>query len=401
MDSVAKPSLQLPAPWQLYTAFFACAVMLGSWYPRIPDVQRLGSLDSWELGFGLAGYPAGTLLLFTFGTRWAAAFGFSHSFRIVVPALGLALIAATLAGNAVALFACMATAGALQGVLAVTGNVEADGIEATLGQPVLVRAHGFYSVATVLAGAAGIGFRALDVTPWWHLAVALPVATILVVIATAGLKARNSARSSDKQPARMILPSGQVLVLFLAGGATLYLDNAASDWSGILLRDGYAADPTIVTAAVTAWAIGQAAGRLAFPNISGLLGKESVALGMVVTAAIGLALVVFSPIATLAFLGLFLMGLGTSALFPMAIAAAARIGDRPAATNVSALSQMAFLAGIATPIVLGGLVQLLGVRWAFASGAAVLTASLAIQLLRHPFAWEGMAENDEEGGRTI
>ena len=395
MDSVENPRSQLPAAWQLYTAFFACAVMLGSWYPRIPDVQRLGSLDGWELGFGLAGYPAGTLLLFTFGTRWAARLSFSQSFRIVVPALGLALIAATLAGSAATLFACMAAAGALQGILAVTGNVEADRIEAGLRHPVLVRAHGFYSVATVLAGAAGIGFRALDIAPWWHLAVALPIATILVVMATTGIEARTRAPSPDEQPATMVLPTGQVLVLFLAGGAALYLDNAASDWSGILLRDGYAADATTVTAAVTAWAVGQAAGRLGFPNLSSRIGKERLALVMAVTAGMGLALVVISPIVAAAFLGLFLMGIGTSALFPMAIAAAARIGDRPAATNVSSLSQMAFLAGIATPIVLGGLVQLVGVRWAFASGAVMLTASLAIQLLRSPFATQGIARDHE------
>ena len=104
-------------------------------------------------------------------------------------------------------------------------------------------------------------------------------------------------------------------------------------------------------------------------------------------------MVVISPLIVVAFLGLFLMGIGTSALFPMAIAAAARIGDRPAATNVSSLSQMAFLAGIATPIVLGALVQLVGVRWAFASGAVMLTASLSIQLLRHPFAIQGTAKD--------
>lgn len=377
---------ELPSPWQLYCAFFACAVMLGSWYPRIPDVQRLGSLDGWELGFGLAGYPAGTLLLFTFGTQWAARLSFRRSFRLVVPALGVALIAATMAGNAAALFACMAAAGALQGILAVTGNVEADQIEAALGRPVLVRAHGFYSVATVMAGGAGIGFRALDVAPWWHLSIALPVATILVVIATIGIGGSIGKPAPTEQPARIVLPTSQVLVLFVAGGAALYLDNAASDWSGILLRDGYGADPTTVTAAVTAWAIGQAAGRLGFPNLSNLVGKEKLALLMAATAGLGLAMVVISPVAAAAFLGLFLMGIGTSALFPMAIAAAARLGDRPAATNVSSLSQMAFLAGIATPIVLGGLVQLVGVRWAFASGAVMLMASLAIQLLRRPFA---------------
>ncbi|HEY8575236.1 MAG TPA: hypothetical protein VIL88_02730 [Devosia sp.] len=279
----------LPAAWQLYTAFFACAVMLGSWYPRIPDVQRLAELDGWELGFGLAGYPAGTLLLFTFGTRWAARLSFSQSFRIVVPMLGVALVGATLAGNMGALFACMAAAGALQGVIAVTGNVEADNIEAALDRPVLVRAHGFYSVATVVAGAAGIGFRALQVAPWLHLAIILPIATILVVVATSGIGGKSAMPKTDELYSKIVFPTGKILMLFLAGGAALYLDNAASDWSGILLRDGYAADGTTVTAAVTAWAIGQAAGRLTFPHLSSLVGKERLAFVLALIAAMGLA----------------------------------------------------------------------------------------------------------------
>lgn len=223
----------------------------GSWYPRIPDVQRLVDRDGWELGFGLAGYPIGTLLLFTFGTRWATRISFRQSFRSVVPALGIALIGATLAAKATALFSYMEAAGALQGVLAVTGNVEADRIEARLDRPVLVRAHGFYSVATVLAGVAGIGFRALEIPPWLHLTAALPAATLLVVLATAGLDPSSDTTSREKKPTKVVIPSRAVLVLFVAGGAALYLDNAASDWSGILLRDGYAADPLTVTAAVT------------------------------------------------------------------------------------------------------------------------------------------------------
>ena len=119
--------------------------------------------------------------------------------------------------------------------------------------------------------------------------------------------------------------------------------------------------------------------------MNSIIGRQRLALAMAVVAAVGLALVVLSPVVMLAFAGLLLMGIGTSALFPMAIAAAARLGDRPAATNVASLSQMAFVAGIATPIVLGALVQLVGVRWAFASGVVMLAASLATQLLKRPF----------------
>src|SRR5215217_1861230 len=119
---------------RLYLSFFACALMLGSWYPRIPDVQEAAGLDGLGLGLALSGYPVGILLLFTFGTRRVALLTFEASFRVVVPALGAALIGAVLAPNAPLLFGALLVAGALQGVLAITGNVEADRMEAAAGR---------------------------------------------------------------------------------------------------------------------------------------------------------------------------------------------------------------------------------------------------------------------------
>ncbi len=371
---------------RLYAAFFACALMLGSWYPRIPDVQAAAGLAGWQLGVGLSGYPVGILLLFTFGTRHAAKSSFAGSFRVVTPALGVALIAATLSPNQWMLFAALAAAGALQGVLAVTGNVEADRMEALSGRKLLVRAHGFYSVATVLAGAVGAMFRSMGVAPWLHLMLMLPVATLVALLATRGLQTVPPREgSAADNPGRIVLPSMAVIILFLAGGASLYLDNAASDWSGILLRDGYGAGAATVGITVAVWAAGQAAGRIGYPNLVRWFGARRLPVIMMLAAAAGLAAMVLSNQVVVAVAGLLLLGFGTSALFPMALSVAARLTDRPPAANVASLSQLAFLAGIATPLVIGGLVQVAGIRVAFASGAVLLVIGLVVLLTRHPF----------------
>ena len=371
---------------RLYLAFFACSLMLGSWYPRIADVQSQADMDGWALGQSLSGYPVGILLMFTFGTRFAARLSFQLSFRLVVPALGAALVIATLSTMVPLLFAALLVAGALQGILAITGNVEADRMETALGRKILVRAHGFYSLGTVLAGVAGIGFQALGLAPWLHLTIMLPLATAMAVVATQGMEAVPArAEETTGSDARIVRPTLAVVMLFIAGGASLYLDNAASDWSVILLRDGYALNAVAATVAVTVWALGQAFGRLSYPVIERRIGETRLALGMACIASVGLALVVLSAHAGLAMLGLVLMGFGTSALFPMAISAAARLTDRPSAVNVASLSQLAFLAAIATPIVLGGLVELSGIRLDFASGFVVMVASLAVLLFRKPF----------------
>jgi len=49
-----------------------------------------------------------------------------------------------------------------------------------------------------------------------------------------------------------------------------------------------------------------------------------------------------------------MMGVGTSAIFPLAMSAAAQRSDRPAAINVAALAQTSFVAFLLGPPLLGG-----------------------------------------------
>jgi MFS family permease len=86
----------------------------------------------------------------------------------------------------------------------------------------------------------------------------------------------------------------------------------------------------------------------------------------VVTAVVGLLLVVFSPNLAVAIAGFALIGLGVSAAFPLTTSAAARLGDRPASENVAAvtMSQQVLLLG--APAVLGWIATTQGIRVTFA-----------------------------------
>jgi len=64
---------------------------------------------------------------------------------------------------------------------------------------------------------------------------------------------------------------------------------------------------------------------------------------------IGCVMVTFANAPALALFGFGLMGVGTSALFPLAMSAAAQRTDRPAAANVAALAQTAFVAFLLAP----------------------------------------------------
>ena len=70
------------------------------------------------------------------------------------------------------------------------------------------------------------------------------------------------------------------------------------------------------------------------------------------------------------------MGVGTSAIFPLAMSAAAQRTDRPAAINVAALAQTAFVAFMLAPPLLGFVAQHVGIRWTFGVGLPMVLMSL-------------------------
>lgn len=374
------------APVRMYAVFFAASLTLGNWYPRIADIQvRLG-LDSAALGQSLAGLPFGIMLGFTLGARVVHRSGFVAVFGIGTPVLALSLILASIAPSGLMLFIALMAAGAAQGALGIAGNVEADRMETALRRPILVRGHGFWSLATLVGGAMAAGFRAAGIAPVLHFAIVLPVALILLWLGLRGFEPspERGDEASDAAPL-LVLPTRAIAGLFLAGGVVLYLDSAASDWSVILLRDALGAGAFLSGLAFTAWALGQTTGRLLHPALAGRIASRRLSLAFLGTAALGVCLIAVSTNAAIAIGGFVLLGLGSSSMLPMALSAAARLAERQPAASVASLSQLAFLVSVLSPLIIGFVVEASDIRLAFLLGLVVLAISATAIVLRRPF----------------
>ena len=95
----------------------------------------------------------------------------------------------------------------------------------------------------------------------------------------------------------------------------------------------------------------------------------------VVLVTLGVLLVFFANTDWMALLGFGLMGVGTSAIFPLAMSAAAQRTDRPAATNVASLAQISFVAFLLGPPLLGFVAEHFGIRWSFGIGIPLVVLS--------------------------
>ena len=69
------------------------------------------------------------------------------------------------------------------------------------------------------------------------------------------------------------------------------------------------------------------------------------------------------------------MGAGTSAIFPLAMSAAAQRTDRSSAINVAALAQISFVAFLLGPPLLGFVAEHYGIRWSFGLGLPLVALS--------------------------
>jgi MFS family permease len=88
--------------------------------------------------------------------------------------------------------------------------------------------------------------------------------------------------------------------------------------------------------------------------------------------------VFFTPLWWLAYIGFAMIGVGTSALFPLAMSAAAQRTDRPAAVNVAALAQISFVSFLLGPPLLGYVAEHFGIRWAFGIGIPLVILGLVM-----------------------
>jgi MFS family permease len=156
----------------------------------------------------------------------------------------------------------------------------------------------------------------------------------------------------------------------------MILEGAGIDWSAIYMRNEFQAAPFWAGFAVALGAGAQAVTRFFADSFVERWSPVVVARTLLTISGIGALMVFFTPVWWLAYVGLALIGVGTSALFPLAMSAAAQRTDRPAAINVAALAQISFVSFLLGPPLLGYIAEHFGIRWAFGVGIPLVVLGL-------------------------
>jgi cyanate permease len=263
------------------------------------------------------------------------------------------------------------------GVIEVIVNLEADRVEHAIGRRIMNRAHGFWSIGFFGAGLLGSLIAQTGLSPQLHLLIMVPVIFVATAVILGRFEAaeHRSGGSTDDGP-KFARPTLAILVLVCVTMAAVMMEGAGIDWSAIYMRDVFGSEPFLAGFAVALGAGAQAVMRFLADGFVERSNPVVVARVLLTILGLGALLVFFANAPWMALAGFVLMGLGTSAIFPLAMSAAAQRTDRPAAVNVAALAQISFVGFLLGPPLLGFVAEHFGIRWAFGIGLPLVAVSL-------------------------
>lgn len=370
--------MKIAPQYRIYACFFAFAVSTGALMARLPDIQAHLEVSYEQLGLTMIGMAIGSLISLTFGAPIVERLGFRSSAFITT--LGSAILFALVPWmpSAPAVFTVLLGVGLLAGALEINLNVEVDRLETLTGNRYMNRAHGFWSVGFFFTALFGAMIRQSGLSAGLHLAI---VAALIVLIAGYLIYgATNTPRTARSQTEagghRFAFPNRGLLPLCLIGFAAFLVEGASIDWSAIYMRDVFAVEPLVGGMGLTLFAFFMALMRLTADPIVARYGPRNVAMVMLSFASLGALLVGLAPEPIWALVGFALMGGGCSAVYPLAVSAAAQRTDRPAAVNVAAIGQVSVVVFFLAPPILGFVAEYLHIRASYLVCLPLLLAGL-------------------------
>ncbi|KFC64352.1 putative membrane protein [Devosia sp. LC5] len=369
--------IELPPQIKVYGAFFVYSFCMGSLYPRLPDIQHAMGVGEGALGFALIGAALGTLISLTFASPIIERIGYRRTLLTALPTLAVFYAIAVWAQTPLTLFLLLMPVGITIGAIEIIINLEADRVEHAIGRRIMNRSHAFWSFGFFSAGMVGAFIAQTGLSAQMHLAIMVPVVAIatLLILGRFQPAEHRSGGNTDAAP-RFARPTLAILVLVTVCLSAMIMEGAGIDWSAIYMRDVFGAAPFWAGFAVALGAGTQAVTRFFADSFVERWSPVIVARTLLTILGIGTLLVFFTSAQWAAYLGLALMGVGTSAIFPLAMSAAAQRTDRPAAVNVAALAQISFVSFLLGPPLLGYIAEHLGIRWAFGVGLPLVALSL-------------------------
>jgi MFS family permease len=344
-------------------AFFAQAVVLNNWFPRIPDIQAALAIGPAELSLALLGMPIGGFISTMLAARIIEHLSARRAIMAGFGVFGVIQLLPGWAWNVPSLFVALFLMGASYVVMDVATNIEASRIQAGLGRRILSTCHGFWSLGSMVGLVMGSAFAQLEIDTRWHLLIVQVVVAPLAALAASRLPQFAVLHATDDERAPVIsLPTASMVGLCIFAFGVILGELTTRNWGAVYLRDVLGASPAATGVGLAAFSLGMAIFRLLGDRLADRFGPVTLGRFCAAAAVVGVLMVILAGSLTGAVAGFALLGIGVSVGFPLAVSAAASLPERTPAANVASLALIAYSSTLVGPPLVGFVAESGGLR---------------------------------------
>ncbi|MGG7463135.1 MFS transporter [Plantibacter sp. YIM 135347] len=382
----------------VFGIFFVVGFLMAIWLVNIPAIQEQTGVSHAVLGglillLGLGSFIAMQVtgvIIDKLGSRFATMSGVILMI-VAVNLPGLATDAITLG---IALFVF----GLGNGAADVAMNHQAVVVEREYPRPIMSAFHAFFSFGGAAGALLGALAQSIGLDLHWSLLGAAVLGAVLaafcapMLLSTAderGFEAQKAAADAteattdaavhaapaagkgDESSAVPVSPKPPVnikrRVFALATLAFLLMlsEGVANDWSALQAVEHLAQPEAAASLAYGAFAIMMTIGRLCADRVSHAFGAVNVVRYGSAAAALGMLLVVVSPVFPLTLVGWALFGVGMSGVVPQIFTAAGNLDAATSGVTLSRVVGAGYIGILAGPAVIGFLGGVIGLTLAF------------------------------------
>lgn len=358
--------------WAIYGLMFMPGFTWASWVSRTPFMRDILDASTEMMGIILFGFSCGSMFGVLLAGKLIAQLGTSRVIRygLVLLLSGLLVMAGTLTlHSAYGVFASLVLLGGGTALVDVVINVEGAAFERRISQSIMTTIHGFFSLGTLTGALSGLAMTAASISVPWHFAAVLAVNLLIAWRALQHLPATSDSERSEQAHERGFLAQvgrelrdRQLLILGVVILAMALAEGSANDWLPLLMIDGHNLNHVQSTLVYAGFTAGMTVGRFLGGYVVDRVGRVWVLRASAFSAALGLAMVIFSDNQWLAAAAVLFWGVGASLGFPLTVSAA---GDgHNSAVRVTIAATLGYLAFLVGPPGLGFIGEHAGLRTA-------------------------------------
>lgn len=368
----------------VFLVFGLFGLCISTWAVHIPSVQQRTGVSAGTLGTTLLLHGAGALIGMQACGPLINRWGSARIAFVGAVAMSLTLALPLNASTGPLLAGSLLVFGIATGVTDVAMNARAVSVEQEAGRPIMSAFHAVFSVGSVVGSLIGAATLAVG----WSLgttsilacsacvAAALVTAPNLLTVQPESTVGAPTSAGVDDVGDRPATRRRRLIWLGALSFLLLLTEGCAMDWSSLHAQRHLGVSPTLGALAFAAFVTAMTVGRFTADRVSARKGPVWVVRYGGATAAVGLAVVVASPVLPLTVVGWAILGLGLAGGLPQVFSAAGSAAGATG-TDLSRVIGCGYAALLAGPAIIGWLSELVSLNLALLLPlAAVAVAGL-------------------------